>query len=179
MPRAGPSSQWTFGSKSNFGRSPTVLNTTFSFSSLPYGVRGSARFGIVAATDLSSSSISVMSLSRAAILSPTVRIASILACRSAAAFIWLISFETALRSALSISASERTDRLRSSSFRIASTGELSICRSASDLRTRSGFSRIRLISSIKHLHDKKNTPPSNCRTKGRLVVPPALLLCAR
>src|SRR5215207_9170211 len=184
-PRAGPRSQCAFGSKSNSASWPTVRRTTLSSSDAPIGVRSSGIFGRAAVKEVNSASTSATSLSSALILSPTSRMEMIFSSRSAAPFILPISFETVLRSAFSFSTSVRRLRRFSSSRRISSTGEASSWRFLSDVRIRSGCSRIRFRSNMLHLRAflvhqhvvgprKKNTPRSICRTRGRLVVPPAL-----
>jgi hypothetical protein len=103
---------------------------------------------------VSPASTSATSLSSVAILSPTWRMASILAWRADASFSPAISLETALRSAFRLSTSAMAARRLLSSARMASTGAGSDWRSLSDLRTTSGFSRIMLISN-------KTVPPKS------------------
>jgi hypothetical protein len=121
---------------------------------------------------LSFCSTSRRSSSNRAIWSPTFRMPSILAWRSVGSCMRPISFDTALRSALSVSVCRISSRRRSSSAKIWSTGSVSIWRNASDLRTRSGCSRSRLRSNMAHLHLVKYQPPRQ-QDEGAFVVPPA------
>jgi hypothetical protein len=72
---------------------------------------------------VNSASTSATSLSSAAILSPTSRMAAIFFSRSAASFILPISLETAFRSAFNFSTWVSRARRFSSSRRMSSTGE--------------------------------------------------------
>ncbi len=147
MPRAVPTSQWGRGSKENSRGSPQRRTSRLEFSSRPTGTDSWGMLGTHSTREASFSSTSLISFSSASIRSETCFISARRPSMSppdrAAS---PISLETRLRRVRSSSASVVSPR-RFTSRDSSSSRSSRLLRSASDLRTASGFSRMNFRSS--------------------------------
>ena len=123
---------WSSILNSGSFHSPTILTTVLDELSMPVGISGAGMFGIMSRVSRRSCSTVASSRSISAMRSPTLRISSFAAAMSPPSFAILpISFDAALRLALSVSVSPTSERRLASRSRAFSSVATSTPRRAS------------------------------------------------